>query len=74
MKMAQYWESQEQRWHERYIEAEKQIDQLETKIWNQASRLDKYEAALKEIATKDPRTSYATYRSLAQQALGDTNV
>jgi len=50
MKMAAYWESQENRWHERYIEAEKLIDQLELKVWNQASRIDFLEGALREIA------------------------
>jgi len=49
MKMAQYWESQEQRWHERYIEAEKLIDQLENKIWEQASEVELLKAALRSI-------------------------
>jgi len=50
MKMAQYWESQEQRWHEKYLEAEQMIDQLESKVWNQASRIDTLEAALRKIS------------------------
>ena len=50
MKMAAYWEAQENRWHERYIEAEKLIDQLESKVWNQASRIEFLEGALREIA------------------------
>jgi hypothetical protein len=74
MNQASYWEAQENRWHDKYVEAEKYIDRLETKIWNQASRLDRYEAALKEIAKRDPRTSYGTYRAIAEIALGDNNV
>lgn len=50
MKMAQYWSAQENRWHEKYIEAEKIIDQLEMKVWNQASRIDALEAALRKIS------------------------
>lgn len=74
MKMAQYWESQEQRWHEKYLEAEQMIDQLESKVWNQASRIDTLEGALREIAEKDPRTSYPTYHHIARKALGGTDV
>ena len=48
--MAQYWESQEQRWHERYIEAEKAVDKLENKIWEQASEVELLKAALRSIA------------------------
>ena len=50
MKMAQYWSAQENRWHEKYIEAEKIIDQLEMTVWNQASRIDALEAALRKIS------------------------
>ena len=50
MKMAAYWEAQENRWHEQYLNAEKMIDQLETKIWGQASRIEFLEGALREIA------------------------
>ncbi|CAB4156379.1 hypothetical protein UFOVP1417_32 [uncultured Caudovirales phage] len=50
MKMAAYWEAQENRWHEQYLNAEKMIDQLETKIWDQASRIEFLEGALREIA------------------------
>jgi hypothetical protein len=50
MKMAAYWEAQENRWHERYIEAEKLIDQLESKVWNQASRIYTLEVSLRKIS------------------------
>jgi predicted RNase H-like nuclease (RuvC/YqgF family) len=46
MKMAQYWEAQENRWHDKYVEAEGRVDQLETKVWEQASRIETLEAAL----------------------------
>jgi hypothetical protein len=32
MRMAHYWEQQEQRWHEQYLQAEKTIDEMETAI------------------------------------------
>ena len=32
MKMAHYWEQQEQRWHDQYIQAEKIIDEMETAL------------------------------------------
>jgi hypothetical protein len=48
--MAAYWEAQENRWHEQYLNAEKMIDQLEIKIWGQASRIEFLEGALREIA------------------------
>jgi hypothetical protein len=32
MKMAHYWEQQEQRWHEQYLQAEKIIDEMESAI------------------------------------------
>jgi len=41
---------QENRWHDQYMIAEKSIDQLETKVWNQASRIEFLEGALREIA------------------------
>ena len=50
MKMAHYWQMQENRWHDQYMIAEKSIDQLETKVWNQASRIEFLEGALREIA------------------------
>ena len=33
MKQATYWEAQERRWHEKYIELEGMTDKLETRIW-----------------------------------------
>jgi len=76
MKMAQYWESQEQRWHEKYLEAEQMIDQLESKVWNQASRVDTLEAALRkisEINNKRDRFS-SEIDGVVVAALGDTDV
>jgi hypothetical protein len=32
MKMAHYWEQQEQRWHQQYLQAEKTIDEMETAL------------------------------------------
>ena len=76
MKMAAYWEAQENRWHERYIEAEKLIDQLESKVWNQASRIDTLEVSLRnisEINNKRDRFS-DQIDGIIIAALGETNV
>ena len=32
MKITHYWEQQEQRWHEQYLQAEKTIDEMETAL------------------------------------------
>jgi hypothetical protein len=32
MKIAHYWEQQEQRWHDQYLQAEKTIDEMETAL------------------------------------------
>ena len=32
MKSSQYWESQERRWHDQWVDAQKQIDELESAI------------------------------------------
>jgi len=32
MNMAHYWEKQEQRWYEQYLQAEKTIDEMESAI------------------------------------------
>jgi len=40
----------------------------------ETSRANRYEAALREIAERDPRTSYITYRNIAKEALGERNV
>jgi len=76
MKMAQYWESQEQRWHERYIEAEKSVDQMESKIWNQASRIEFLEGALREIAkVNNKRDRYSDkIDGIILAVLGEDNV
>ena len=76
MKMAQYWESQEQRWHEKYLEAEQMIDQLESKVWNQASRIDTLEAALRKISeTNNKRDRFSSeIDRVVVAALGDTDV
>ena len=76
MKMAQYWSAQENRWHEKYIEAEKLIDQLETKIWGQASRIDFLEGALREIAkVNNKRDRFSNeIDQIAIEVLGDTDV
>ena len=50
MKMAQYFAAQEQQWYDRYIAAESFIDRLETKVFEQASRNEFLEGALREIA------------------------
>ena len=76
MKMAQYWSAQENRWHEKYIEAEKLIDQLETKIWGQASRIDFLEGALREIAkVNNKRDRFSNeIDQIAIEVLGEKNV
>lgn len=76
MKMAAYWEAQENRWHERYIEAEKLIDQLESKVWNQASRIDTLEASLRKISEiNNKRDRFSDeIDSFVIAALGDTDV
>ena len=76
MKMAAYWEAQENRWHERYIEAEKLIDQLESKVWNQARRIDTLEASLRKISKiNNKRDRFnAEIDWVVVAALGDTDV
>lgn len=80
MKMAQYWESQEKRWHEKYIEAEKVVDKLESKIFDQASRIETLEGALRDIidlAEVRGKKAYLlgfTPADLAKAALGENNV
>jgi hypothetical protein len=55
MKMAQYWEAQENRWHDKYVEAEGLLDQLEVKIWGQASEIETLKGALQKIADVNNR-------------------
>ena len=49
-KQAHYWQMQEDRWHDQYVVAEKHIDELETKVWKQASRIAMLEGALQKIS------------------------
>jgi hypothetical protein len=74
--MAAYWETQENRWHEQYLNAEKMIDQLETKIWGQASRIEFLEGALREIAkVNNKRDRFSDeIDSFVIATLGDTDV
>jgi len=76
MKMAQYFAAQEQRWHEKYIEAEKLVDQLEAKVWNQASRIDFLEGALREITKVNNKRDRFSDQidGIVIAALGETNV
>ena len=71
MKQVAYWEAQENRWHEKYLEAEGRVDQLENKIWEQASRIETLEAALHQIH-EYPMAHKA--RQILIKALGDNNV
>lgn len=76
MKMAQYWETQENRWHDKYVEAEGLLDQLEVKIWNQASRIEFLEGALREIAkVNNKRDRYSSeIDGIVIAVLGENNV
>ena len=71
MKQAAYWEAQENRWHEKYLEAEGLIDRLETKVWEQASRIETLEAALLQM--HEYPMAYKA-REILKAALGDENV
>jgi transposase len=76
MKMAQYFAAQEQRWHEKYIEAEKVVDHLESKIWDQASRVEFLEGALREIAKVNNKRDRFSDQidGIVIAALGENNV
>ena len=76
MKMAQYWEAQENRWHDKYVEAEGLLDQLEVKIWNQASEIETLKGALQKIAdVNNRRDRYSSeIDEIIIAALGDNNV
>ena len=50
MKMAQYFAAQEQRWYEKYIDAERVINQLEEMVMQKDSRVDFLERALRAIS------------------------
>jgi hypothetical protein len=74
--MAQYWEAQENRWHDKYVEAEGRVDQLENKIWEQASRIEFLEGALREITkVNNKRDRYSDQiDGIIIAALGENNV
>jgi predicted RNase H-like nuclease (RuvC/YqgF family) len=82
MKMAQYWEAQENRWHDKYIEAEKTINDLEVKVGDQICRIEDLEEYLEEILTeaeeclRDGTTdsSMKIIQKIAQKALGGIDV
>jgi len=76
MKMAQYWEAQENRWHDKYVEAEQRVDQLENKIWEQASRIEFLEGALRQIVkVNNKRDRYSSeIDGIVIAALGENNV
>ena len=76
MKMAQYWETQENRWHDKYVEAEGLLDQLEVKIWNQASGIETLKGALQKIAdVNNGRDRYSSeIDEIIIAALGENNV
>ena len=76
MKMAQYWEAQENRWHDKYVEAEGLLDQLEVKIWNQASEIETLKGALQKIAdVNNRRDRYSSeIDEIIIAALGENNV
>jgi len=76
MKMAQYFAAQEQRWHEKYIEAEKVLDQLENKIWEQASEVEFLKGALRSIAKINNKRDRFSDQidGIIIAALGETNV
>ena len=76
MKMAQYFAAQEERWHEKYIEAEKLVDHLEAKVWNQASRIEFLEASLRKISEINNKRDRFSDQidGIIIAALGETNV
>jgi|GEM_PF-4675635 len=76
MKQAHYWETQENRWHQQYLEAEKLIDNLEGKVWEQTSRIEFLEGALREIAkVNNKRDRFSDHiDGIVIAALGENNV
>ena len=69
MKQATYWEAQENRWHEKYMESEKLIDQLESKIWV-------FEEALRKISKINNKRDRFSDQidGIVINALGESNV
>lgn len=76
MKQATYWEAQERRWHEKYIELEGLMDQLENKMWEKSNRIDFLEGALKEIAKVNNKRDRFSDQidGIIIAALGENNV
>ena len=76
LKMAQYWAAQESSWHDKYIEAEGRVDQLETRIFEQASWIEFLEGALREIVkVNNKRDRYSSeIDGIVIAALGEGNV
>jgi len=68
MKQATYWEAQERRWHEKYIELEEMTDKLETKIWELENALRN----VSEINNKRDRFS-SEIDAVIVKALGGAN-
>ena len=75
-KQAHYWQMQEDRWHDQYLAAGKTIDELETKAWNQSSRIETLEAALRKVSTiNNKRDRFSSeIDDIVVEALRDTNV
>jgi len=75
-KQAHYWQMQEDRWHDQYLAAEKTIDELETKAWNQSSRIETLEAALRKVsAINNKRDRFSSeIDDIVVEALRDANV
>ena len=67
---------QEDRWHDQYLGAEKTIDELETKAWNQSSRIETLEAALRKVSTiNNQRDRFSSeIDGVVVEALRDANV
>ena len=76
MKMAQYFAAQEQRWYEKYIDAERVIDQLEEMVARRVGRIVFLEDALREISKiNSKRDRYSDeIDGLIIAALGETDV
>jgi acyl carrier protein phosphodiesterase len=76
MKMAQYFAAQEQRWYEKYIDAERVINQLEEMVARRVGRIVLLEEALQEISkVNNKRDRYSDeIDGLIIAALGETDV
>ena len=69
-KQAHYWQMQEDRWHDQYLVAEKTIDELEMKAWSQSNRIEKLEAALRDLSNGwECCTVSIAMRTIARKAL-----